>query len=414
MKIYRFLLIAIVAATCCFSAQAQDELTPYSKMGYGMLKDNVSGAQRQMGGVGYAMRNGRQINAMNPASYSQVDSLTFIWDVGLDLTNLWSKEGAISSHAFGGGLDYISSMFRIYPHLGGSFGIVPYSSVGYSFGSILENGIESREGQGGITELYLGFGYEPFKNFSFGANFSYMFGTITNDTFILGSTTTLFERVFEIRDWNVHLGMQYGIDLTPRDKVILGFTYTPRKSFHGNRWGAYYDVDLDITADTVGYQSMKGDFEQPNSFGAGISYNRDNKISAEVDFTYQQWAKAKYRPLSGFEDDKMTFNNRWRVAAGLQFSPLKQTNYLTRMVYRVGAHYNRDYINVIGNNVRDYGISFGFGLPTSSITSKTMINIGFEWKHRISAPQLLIKEDYFNITLSVNFNELWFWKNKIR
>lgn len=27
---------------------------PYSKMGYGMLSDNVSSIQRSMGGVGYA------------------------------------------------------------------------------------------------------------------------------------------------------------------------------------------------------------------------------------------------------------------------------------------------------------------------------------------------------------------------
>ena len=26
----------------------------------------------------------------------------------------------------------------------------------------------------------------------------------------------------------------------------------------------------------------------------------------------------------------------------------------------------------------------------------------------------LLKEDYLNITVSVNFNEMWFWKNKIR
>ncbi len=414
MKIFRNLLFALVAVTCCSALQAQSVLTPYSKMGFGMLNENVTGAQRQMGGVGYAMRSGRQINTMNPASYSQVDSLTFIWDVGIDLTNLWSKEDGVRSHAFGGGLDYINAMFRMYPHLGGSFGIVPYSSVGYSFGTAIENGIESRTGEGGISELYFGMGYEPFKNFSLGANVSYMFGSLTNDTFILGSTTTLFERVFEIRDWNIHLGMQYGIDLTPRDKVILGLAYTPKKSFHGQRWGAYYDVDLDVTADTVGYTSLKGKFEQPNTFGAGISYNRDNKLSAELNFTYQDWSKAKYEPLGGFEDDDMEFSNRWKVAAGVQYSPMKQTSYLARMVYRVGAYYNHDYINVMANNVRDYGVSFGVGLPTSSVTSKTMINIGFEWKHRMSTPVMLIQEDYFNITLSVNFNELWFWKNKIR
>ena len=69
-------------------------------------------------------------------------------------------------------------------------------------------------------------------------------------------------------------------------------------------------------------------------------------------------------------------------------------------------------MNVNGNTVRDYGATFGVGLPAPG--SKTTVNIGFEWKHRYSAPTSLIKEDYFNITVSVNVNEMWFWKNKIR
>ena len=75
----------------CGAALSQIVTTPYSKMGYGMLNDNVSSIQRSMGGVGYAMKGGRIINVMNPSSYANVDSLTFLWDVGIELSNLWSK-----------------------------------------------------------------------------------------------------------------------------------------------------------------------------------------------------------------------------------------------------------------------------------------------------------------------------------
>ena len=43
-------------------------MTPYSRYGSGILNDNATAAQRSMGGVGYAMNSGRQINVMNPAS----------------------------------------------------------------------------------------------------------------------------------------------------------------------------------------------------------------------------------------------------------------------------------------------------------------------------------------------------------
>ena len=108
----------------------------------------------------------------------------------------------------------------------------------------------------------------------------------------------------------------------------------------------------------------------------------------------------------------MTFDNRWKAAVGLQYTPNGRTSYLQRISYRIGGHYNHDYENISGNNVRDYGIGIGFGLPAPS--SKTIINLGLEWKHRYSAPVCLIKENYLNITLSVNFNEMWFWKRQIQ
>ena len=43
-----------------------------------------------------------------------------------------------------------------------------------------------------------------------------------------------------------------------------------------------------------------------------------------------------------------------------------------------------------------------------------MINLGVEWRHRSAYPRTLISENYLNITLGVNFNELWFWKRKIK
>jgi hypothetical protein len=416
MKATNRFLIAIALLGTSMVAQAQGQTSsPYSRIGYGMLGENATGMQRHMGGVGVATQNGHQINVMNPASYSQTDSLTFMWDIGVDLTNVWMEEIPRSrkGHNFGGGLDYITSCFRIANHLGGSFGLVPYSSVGYSFGSKLDNGSESRSGDGSLSELYLGAGWEPFKNFSLGVNFSYLFGTITNSTYInsTSSSSSLFLRTMELRDWNVHVGAQYGINLSKDDRVVIGATYSPKKSFHGHTWGTYNETQS-TKPDTVQYMSMKGRYEMPNTIGAGISFTHGAKFFGEIDFTYQDWSKTKYEPLKGFESDKMQFNDRWKVAAGMQYVPDPRGSYLKRIAYRIGGFYNNDYQNVQGNKLRDYGLSLGFGFP--ALGSKTLVNLGVEWKHRYTAPTNLIKEDYLNVTLSVTFNEMWFWKNKIR
>ena len=411
-RIKHIILATLFLAAGITSALAQSSTSPYSRLGFGILNDNATGMQRSMGGVGYAMQNGRQINVMNPASYSQVDSLTFLWDIGMDLTNCWSKEYDKSGYNLGGGLDYITGQFRIAKNLGAALGLVPFSSVGYSFGGDLATGTDSKSGVGGLNELFLGVGYQPFKGLSIGANFSYLFGTTTNTTQVTYITTSQFTRSLEVRDWNVRAGLQYGFNFSRKNRVVLGVTYSPKKAMHGTAMGTMSDVTLDKKVDTVANMSLKGNYELPTTIGAGISYTYDNRLNLEVDYTYQQWSKAKYTPINYFEVPSTKWNDRWKVAAGVSYIPNPRGSYLKRMTYRLGAFYNNDYTNVNGNDVRDYGVTLGFSFP--ALNSKTLVNLGVEWKHRYTAPTNLLKEDYLNVTLSVNFNEMWFWKNKIR
>ena len=405
-------LLLLVVAAGCLVARAQIVTTPYSKMGYGMLSDNVSSIQRSMGGVGYAMKGGRIINVMNPASYANVDSLTYLWDVGVDLTNLWSKENGNKGYNFGGGLDYLTGHFRVTKGLGAAFGLLPYSSVGYSYGGDIDGGSESRSGNGGFNQLFVGVGYEPVKNLSVGFNFAYLFGSTSNTTLINSNSTSYFNRNMKMRDWNAQFGLQYSLPLSKgRDLLTVGATFQPKKSFHGDAWATSFDSQ-DSKIDTIGFTSMSGKYEQPASIGVGLSYNLNRKLTLEADYTYQKWSKAKYESIEGFEPSPMHFDDRWKIAGGVQFTPNKRGSYVGAMSFRAGVFYNHDYMNYNGNNVRDYGASVGVGLPAPG--GKTTVNLGVEWRHRETSPTQLITENSLNITLGVNFNELWFWKSRIR
>ena len=410
-KIIALLLLA--AVSCCGTAIAQIVSTPYSKMGYGMLTDNASSIQRSMGGVGYAMKGGRIVNVMNPASYANVDSLTFLWDVGIDVTNLWSKENDNKGYNFGGGLDYLTGHFKVAKGLGAAFGLLPYSSVGYSYGGDIDGGFESRSGSGGFNQLFVGVGYEPVKNLSVGFNFAYLFGTTSTTTLIQSKSSSYFTRNMKIRDWNAQVGVQYSLPLSKgRDLLTVGASFQPKKSFHGDAWGTRYDSQ-DTKADTIGYTSMKGNYEQPFGIGVGASYNWNHRLTVEADYTYQKWSDAKYMPIGGFEPQTMQFDDRWKAALGVQYTPNRRGSYVGAMAFRAGVFYNHDYLNYSGNNVRDYGASVGIGLPAPG-GNKTTVNLGIEWRHRESSPVQLITENYLNITLGINFNELWFWKSRIR
>ncbi len=112
----------------------------------------------------------------------------------------------------------------------------------------------------------------------------------------------------------------------------------------------------------------------------------------------------------------MLFRSRSKYALGLELQPDQRGSYFKRVRYRLGGYYTRDYLEVLGKNgnangLREFGVTAGFGFPVPSF--RTIVNLGFEFKHRAANPDPLIKENYFNITIGVNFNEMWFRQSKI-
>ena len=414
-------LLAAGVAMSIGSAHA-DVNTPYSIYGYGMIGDRATSMQRQMGGIGYAMQSGRQINVMNPASYASIDSLTFLWDMGANMNMLWSKDVSGKTHGYGGGLDYVTMEFPLSKYMGMSIGMVPLTQVGYTFGDDIKYGTRENQGSGGITEAYAGISGKV-KGFSVGVNVSYDFGTIQNDVYATtagssgSSYQSVYEHIMQIRDWNVVAGVQYRLPVNRYNSLTVGATYSPKKSFHGNTWMTLQELKAQSVPDTVVYGSMKDRYYSPQTFGVGVAYTHEkvHRISVEADFTLQQWSDA---PFSSLTDEAgqivfegMKFADRQRIAVGGEYTHNIRGSYLERMPWRLGAFYTDDYLKIQGNRMKEYGVSLGTGFTAPG--GKTMINFGLEWRHRQTSPVNLLTENYFNIMVGVNFNEVWFFKRKI-
>jgi len=65
-----------------FANSQNNTNSPYTRFGYGDISDTNNGEQRALGGTAIGSRSNTSINNVNPASYSSVDSLTFMFDVG--------------------------------------------------------------------------------------------------------------------------------------------------------------------------------------------------------------------------------------------------------------------------------------------------------------------------------------------
>ena len=77
------LLIAFLTITQVIFAQEVGSNSPYGRYGFGVLSNPSLGASEAMGGISYGLRRSQQVNPGNPASYSELDSLTFIFDLGV-------------------------------------------------------------------------------------------------------------------------------------------------------------------------------------------------------------------------------------------------------------------------------------------------------------------------------------------
>ncbi len=335
-----------------------------------------------MGGVGYALGSGRSINVMNPASYSRIDSLTFLFDMGVDFTIFNRTQGDTRFSDNGGGLEYVTMQFPISKRIGASFGLLPFSSVGYAFGSEINNGSYTQQGSGGINQLYVGAAYNIVNGLSAGFNFSYLFGTNNNEVYINpdGGYSALFRQELQVRDFRVQFGLQYEQKIAADRYIGVGLVFAPGKDLLGSGRVIKYDVSSNEKPDTLQDISLRRNFSLPTTWGVGINYRHSGKLLVEADFTYQPWTKAKFAEMSDFPTT--VYADRWKVALGTQFRPRERGSYFQAMTYRLGAFYNRDYITIGGNHVRDYGLACGFGFPTYS--TKSIINLGFEYRLKAS------------------------------
>ena len=197
---YKRLISASILLTVTGLAVAQTSTnSPYTRYGFGQLADQNFGNSKAMGGIAYGLRNGYQINASNPASYTAIDSLTFLFDAGMTLQNANFKDGNVKTNAKNSSFDYLAMQFRLWQKMGMTVGFLPFSTVGYNiskthdFEDVDNNGkwAESYNGDGGFHQVFVGLGYKVFNNLSVGANFSYLYGDITHQSMTaIGATDT--------------------------------------------------------------------------------------------------------------------------------------------------------------------------------------------------------------------------------
>ena len=417
----RNIILAIAFGVGALSANAQSGTnSPYSQYGLGVLTDQSQGTSRGMNGVGLALRKGNVVNSLNPASYSAVDSLTMLFDIGLSgqITNF--KEGNGKKNANNADFEYVVGSFRLLPKVGASFGILPYSNIGYEYSSTatLNETFGSvpvtTKGSGGLHQAFVGIGWNVVKPLSIGANVAYFWGTFERS--ISSSSTTYvndFSRKYSgsVNSYLVTLGAQWEQPLSRKDNLTLGVTVGL-----GHKLRSSYTIE---NGDSTVYDATNV-LSVPMTYGVGLGWTHGTKWFVGADVMMQKWgsvdfpgsvqsgANTVYALRSGLLKDS------YKVNVGADYVPNSSSrNLLSRVHYRIGAGYATPYYYINGKEgPKEMSVSAGFGIPLqNSYNNRSILNISAQWAH--TSAKDLITENTFRINLGLTFNERWFAKWKV-
>lgn len=257
---FRFhLAVVLLLSTITLSAQNPSVLStvsPYSRYGLGDFQFNGSLLNTSMGGGGIGLRNDslipQYINLINPASLTSHPLVNY--EIGISSNSVKVQSANAEGNFNRTTLSHFAMAFPVTKYWGASFGLVPYTTVGYNvaYTDDVENigAVTYRyEGSGGISQAFLGNAIRPFgwmprrfllsseydelrrlndtsaikskmrlrnnlANISIGVNVSYLFGSLINirrDVFpdSLNTFNTKITKYTTFRDFYATAGLQY-------------------------------------------------------------------------------------------------------------------------------------------------------------------------------------------------------------
>ena len=400
--------------------------SPYSQFGIGALSDQSQSMSRGMNGVGYGLRQGNIVNTLNPASYSGVDSLTMLFDMGVSGQFTHYEEGKLRRNASLASFEYVVGSFRAWKNVGVSFGLLPYSSVGYEYATSsrdqnLGQLTESFTGSGGLHEVFLGFGWRLLKPLSIGVNAGYLWGSIDRSVLPDADATANSLRKnysTSVSNYKLDIGAQWVQPIGRFDRLTLGAVVGLGHNLKNDAEMTIVSTNqLSNSSDTTALK-LTDAFELPMSFGVGAAYQHAGKLTLAADFTLDKWGDVKFPTFTGNEYKLQSglLKDRMKMSVGLDWLPNPSQmggRFLEHVHYRLGAGYATPYYYINGKEgPKELSVSAGFGIPIVNMhNNRSVLNISGQWV-RSSATDFLT-ENYFRINIGVTFNERWFMKWKV-
>lgn len=436
--IKRLIVICITIIGSCAFAQ-QGTSSPYSFYGIGSLKFKGTVENRSMGGLSVYL-DSIHVNLRNPASYAgnniksgpfDGESRPVKFTVAGTSTDLNLKSNSGESTGSNTSFDYLALSIPI-GKFGFGFGLLPYTSVGYKLEDFSDDGdLQSRyRGDGGLNKVFAGFGYQITDKLSAGLDMSYNFGNIRNTAISVAYTPEGDVVEFQTREnnrsdlsgLNLNFGLSYKTMITDKLELSAAATFSPQSNLSSRNERSFSTVTINTVNENISvFNTIEADLEAqglrdtklvlPARFSIGGGIGKPKSWYVGTEYTFQNTSDFS-NPI--FTNEISSFENSSQFTLGGFFIPDYNafSGYLKRVVYRAGVNFADTGLVIKNETIKEFGISFGLGLPVGSRSLFSNANIGFEFGQRGTTNQNLIQENFVNFNLSLSLNARWFEQRK--
>jgi hypothetical protein len=418
----RLTLVAILGLVALGAYGQNSTISPYSYFGIGELRAPGTIENQLMGRLSM-YTDSIHLNFNNPAAYGKLRLTTYAAGAGLKQTQL--DNGTEQQDVSVSSLEYLALGFPLSDYVGVGFGIMPFTSVGYNLSSESTNVngdtvINDFTGEGGLNQVHFSIGINPIRNLYLGATVNYNFGTLENQRVQSVENVqfgTLDRRTQRVTGYDFNYGMTYSPRITSRINLYSSVTVNTQANLvatNNQRIGSFAQLSgreietIDVDLSAQGLQNTE--IKVPTITTLGLGIGEDKKWFLGGEYSFQE--------LSTFSNNFLAVENlAYQDASTLRFGGFyvpdysSFSGYLKRITYRAGVRFEKTGMLVNDQEIENFGITFGFGLPLGSVFSNA--NIGLEYGKTGTTSANLIQENYFKVIVGLSLNAKWFQKRRI-
>lgn len=421
--------------------------SPYSFYGIGSLKFKGTVENQSMGDMSVYM-DSIHINLKNPAAYVGKNIEAFPYDnesrpvkfaVAATSSNLNLESNTTSQSASSSTFDYIAVSVPI-GDFGFGFGLLPFTSVGYKLDDISANNtLNNRyQGEGGVNRVFAGLGYKLTNKINIGLDFNYNFGNTQNSAITFAYTPegnlveyqTREDNRSDISGVSLNFGIAYKTMISDHLELSTTATYSPQSNWASTNQRSYssilynslteaevvrntIEVDLANATDQNGnpVDLENTDLTIPSRLSLGVGVGKSKSWFLGAEYTLQN-TSAFSNPI--FSNQASSFENASQISLGGFYIPNYNafSGYFKRIVYRAGLNFGNTGLVIKNESIKEFGMSFGLGLPIGNRNLFSNLNLGVELGQRGTTNQNLIQENFINLNVSLSLNSRWFRKKK--